>query len=198
MSISWLIAELGERSFGLTLLLMAVIALLPGLSTIVGLLIAWPSIQLILGHRNASLPLVLARREIRVERLKRVIEIVVPRLAWIERLIRPRWPAVFKTVRRLVGTAILLVGLTLTSPVPFSHVVPALAIMLIAFAYLEEDGVALLLALCAALCSLAITAVAVWGAVQTIDWIDPATHVNAAVVWSFLSPRVCASCIAPM
>lgn len=177
---------------------MAVIALLPGLSTIVGLLIAWPSIQLILGHRNASLPLVLARREIRVERLKRVIEIVVPRLAWVERLIRPRWPAVFKTVRRLVGTAILLVGLTLTSPVPFSHVVPALAIMLIAFAYLEEDGVALLLALCAALCSLAITAVAVWGAVQTIDWIDPATHVNAAVVWSFWSPRVCASCIAPM
>lgn len=185
MSIGWLIAELDGRSFGLTLLLMAVIALLPGISTIVGLLIAWPSIQLILGHRNASLPRFLARREIRVERLKRVIEIVVPRLAWVERLIRPRWPAVFKTVRRLVGTAILLVGLTLTSPVPFSHVVPALAIMLIALAYLEEDGVALLLALCAALCSLAITAVAVWGAVQTIDWIDPATHVNAAVVWSF-------------
>ena len=111
MSIGWLIAELGERSFGLTLLLMAVIALIPGVSTIVGLLIAWPSIQLILGHGKASLPQALARREIQVERLTRVIEIVVPRLAWVERLIRPRWSIVFKTVRRVVGTATLLVGL---------------------------------------------------------------------------------------
>jgi hypothetical protein len=45
--------ELGERSFGLTLLGMAVVALVPGASTFVGLLIAWPSIQLILGHEAA-------------------------------------------------------------------------------------------------------------------------------------------------
>jgi len=50
VSIGWLIAELGERSFGLSLLVMAIVALLPGASTIVGLLIAWPAIQLILGH----------------------------------------------------------------------------------------------------------------------------------------------------
>ena len=179
VSIGWLLAELGERNFGLTLLLMAVIALLPGVSTIVGLLIAWPSIQLILGRSRASLPQALARREIQVERLTRVIEIVVPRLAWVERLIRPRWPIVFKTVRRVVGTATLLVGLTLTAPVPFSHVLPALAIMLISLAYLEEDGFALLLALFAALCSLAFTGAAVWGAVETIDWIDPATPEHA-------------------
>ena len=70
----------------------------------------------------------------------------------------------------------LLVGLTLASPVPLSHVVPALVIMLLALAYLEEDGFALLLALFAALCSLAVTGMMVWGAVETIDWIDPATH----------------------
>lgn len=186
MSIGWLIAELGERSFGLTLLLMAVIALIPGVSTIVGLLIAWPSIQLILGHGKASLPQALARREIQVERLTRVIEIVVPRLAWVERLIRPRWSIVFKTVRRVVGTATLLVGLTLTAPVPFSHVVPALAIMLMSLAYLEEDGFALLLALFAALCSLAFTGAAVWGAVETIDWIDPATHEHTLIRFELL------------
>lgn len=68
----------------------------------------------------------------------------------------------------------LLLGLTLISPVPFTHVVPALVIMLLALAYLEEDGCALLLALLAALCSLAVTGMTVWGAVETIDWIDPA------------------------
>ena len=176
VSIGWLITELGERSFGLTLLVMAILALLPGASTIVGLLIAWPAIQLILGYDTAALPRAMARRQIEVGRLARVIEIVVPRLAWVERLIRPRWPAVFAATRRLVGTAILLVGLTLVSPVPFSHVVPALVIMLLALAYLEEDGYALLLALFAALCSLAVTGAMAWGAVETIDWIDPATH----------------------
>jgi hypothetical protein len=52
--------------------------------------------------------------------------------------------------------------------------VPALVIMLLALAYLEEDGVALLIALGAALISLAITTATVWGTVETIDWIDPA------------------------
>jgi len=47
-------------------------------------------------------------------------------------------------------------------------------IMLLALAYLEEDGVALLVALAAALASLAITGVTVWGTVETIDWLDPA------------------------
>jgi hypothetical protein len=52
----------------------------------------------------------MARREVRVEQLSRVIEVVVPRLAWAERPIRPRWPAVFQTTRRLEedGFALLL------------------------------------------------------------------------------------------
>ena len=48
--------------------------------------------------------------------------------------------------------------------------------MLLALAILEEDGFALLLALFAALCSLVVSGVAVWGAVETIDWIDPGTR----------------------
>ena len=46
--------------------------------------------------------------------------------------------------------------------------------MLLALAYLEGDGVALLIALIAALASLAITAATLWGAIETVDWLDPA------------------------
>lgn len=91
MSVGWLMEELGERSFGLTLLVMATVALLPGASTIVGLLIAWPAIQLMLGHDAARPPRAMARREVPVARLERVIAAVAPRLAWVARLIRPRW-----------------------------------------------------------------------------------------------------------
>jgi hypothetical protein len=102
---------------------------------------------------KAVLPRVMARREVPVERLARVIRIVVPRLAWVEQLIRPRRPELlFENTLRLIGGA-MLVGLTLISPVPFTPIVPALVIMLLALAYMEGDGLALLLALLAALCS---------------------------------------------
>lgn len=174
VSIGWLMEQLGRRSFGLTLFVMAVIAFLPGASPVVGLLVAWPAVQMMLGHEVAVLPRLIARRKIGVDRLARVVRIVTPRLAWVERLIRPRWPAPFQVAKRLTGIVTLLLGLTLISPVPFSHVVPALVIMLLALAYLEEDGIALLVALIAALASLAITAATVWGTVETIDWLDPA------------------------
>jgi len=174
VSIGWLVEELGQRSFGLTLFVMAVIAFVPGASTIVGLLVAWPAIQMMLGHEAAVLPSLVARREIEVGRLAPIIGMVAPRLAWVERLIRPRWPPPFHATKRLTGIVMLLLGLTMVWPFPFSHVVPALVIMLLALAYLEEDGVALLIALAAALVSLTITGVTVWGTVETIDWLDPA------------------------
>ena len=175
VSIKWLLGELGERSFGLTLLILAVIALLPGASTPAGVLIAWPAVQLVLGHETVVLPRLMARREVDGARLARAITALLPRLTWAERLIRPRWPSLFRSLRQVTGVAMLLLGLTLILPMPFTQVVPALVIMLLALAYLEEDGCVLLLALLAALCSLTVTGMAVWGAVETIDWLDPAT-----------------------
>lgn len=171
--VGWLIGQLGNRSFGLTLFAMAMLALVPGASTIMGVLIAWPAVQMLLGRDVAVLPRLVARRQIGIDKLARVVRAVAPGLRWIERLVRPRWPTPFQATKRLTRLVMLLLGLTLLSPVPFGHVVPALVIMLLALAYLEEDGVALLVALVAALCSLAVTTVTLWGAVETIDWIDP-------------------------
>ena len=173
VSVGWLIEQLGARSFGLILFIMAVIAFVPGASIFVGVLIAWPAVQMILGHDVAVLPRVIARRKIAVDRLARVINFITPRLRWVERLIWPRWPTPFQTTKRVTGLIMLLLGLTIVSPVPFSQYLPAIAVMLLALAYLEEDGVALLIALLTALVSLAVTAATVWGVVETADWLDP-------------------------
>lgn len=172
----WLLEQLGRRSFGLTFFAMGMVALIPGASTLVGVLLAWPAVQLMLGHEAAELPRLIGRRTVAVPRLARLISLLTPRLARLERLVRPRWPELFSTLRRPTGVAMLLLGLSMISPVPFSHVVPALVIMLLALAYLEEDGLVLLIALAGAMAALAITAATVWGTVETIDWIDPATH----------------------
>jgi hypothetical protein len=121
ISIRWLLGELGERTFGLTLLILAVIALLPGASTPAGVLIAWPAAQLVLGHETVVLPRLMARREVDVARLAHAIAALVPRLTWAERLIRPRWPGLFQSLRLVTGAAaMLLLGLTLTLPMPLT------------------------------------------------------------------------------
>jgi hypothetical protein len=177
--IAWLMTQLGRRSFGLTFFLMGTIALVPGASTLSGVLLAWPAIQMFLGHEVTALPGVISRRTVSVDRLARVIRILVPRLTWLERLIRPRWPELFQITRWMTGLTMLLLGLTMISPVPFGHVLPALLVMLLAVAYMEEDGLVLLVALIGALGSLAITVAMIWGTVATVDWLDPAASASA-------------------
>ncbi len=175
VTVNWLIEQLGERSFGLTLLVMALLGLVPGASTFVGVLVAWPAIQMILGHKTPVLPGFFGRRKISLEKLERAVRFVTPKLRWVETMIKPRWPAGFQATRRLTGIVVLLLGLTLISPFPFSQVLPALVIMLLALAYLEEDGSALLVISAVSLVSLALSAATVWGIIETADWIDPAS-----------------------
>lgn len=174
VSVGWVMQRLGERSFGLTLFILGLLSFLPGVATLAGMLIAWPAVQMMLGHDTAVLPGFVARRKISVRRLDRAIRFAAPRLRWVERLVRPRWHTPFGSTQRLTGIVMLLLGLTMLSPVPFGQLLPALVVMLLALAYLEKDGIALTVALVAALASFAVTGVTVWGIVGTIDWIDPA------------------------
>ncbi len=172
VSMGWLMEQLGGRSFGLALLVMGVLGLVPGVSTVAALMVVWLAVQMMLGQEAAVLPRLVARRSIGVPRLAQVVAVVAPRLAWVERLVRPRWPMLFQTTERLTGLMMLLLGLSMLAPLPFSQIVPAPVIMLLALAYLEEDGIALVLALIAALAALSITTAAIWGTVQTVDWLD--------------------------
>jgi hypothetical protein len=166
VTVTWLIDALGTRSFGLLLLIMAIVGLMPGASVFMGILIAIPALQMVIGRVAPVLPRFIARRRLSTPRLVRILARVIPVLARMERYVRPRWQARFKAAKRVVGFAILLLAATLVVPVPFSHVIPALVILLIAFAFLEEDGVLLILGLVAAVLSLLVSAAAVWGIIE--------------------------------
>jgi hypothetical protein len=117
------------------------------------------------------LPGFIAKRRISTARLAAVAARTAAALRRIERFIRPRWRTPFETTKRVVGVVILALAPTLIWPFPFSHIIPAIVIMLLALAYLEEDGVLLVLALAAALLSLAITCVIVWASIRATDWL---------------------------
>lgn len=189
VSLAWLIANLQERSFGIVLLLMGLMALVPGASGFIGLLLAIPAFQMLMARKEPVFPGFIARRQVQTRRLRRMVGRVNPVLRRLERVIRPRWTTPFETTKRVVGAVVLLLGLALLAPVPFSHVIPALVIVLLAFAYLEEDGVWLCLALAAALGAVLFAVVTVWATVKGIDFIDPAVPPAPAQLLSPLGPE---------
>jgi hypothetical protein len=99
--------QLGERSFGLALFLLALLTFVPGAAMVAAVLIVWPAVQMILGHDAAVLPKFVARRKIRLDKLTRAIRFVVPKLEWVERLIRPRWATPFQLTKRFTGAVML-------------------------------------------------------------------------------------------
>jgi hypothetical protein len=56
VSLGWLMDRLGERSFGIILLLLAFLALIPGVSPIAGILLTVPALQMIRAHAAPIFP----------------------------------------------------------------------------------------------------------------------------------------------
>ncbi|MDI3309199.1 MAG: exopolysaccharide biosynthesis protein [Acetobacteraceae bacterium] len=171
VTLDWLMSRLGDRSFGVVLLLFAVLGLLPGVSAIAGVLLALPASQMILARPGPVFPRRVTARRFEIRRLARMVRRIAPVLRWLERFVRPRWTTPFEATKRVVGAVVLLLGGTLLAPVPLSNVPSALAIMLIAFAYLEEDGILLCVGLAAGLAILAVIAAVVWQTLSTTGWV---------------------------
>ncbi len=161
-----------KRSFGLIMLLLAVVAIAPGVSIVAGLLLMIPASQMILGQNMPVFPRRIAARPLSTRHLAALVQRAVPVLRYLEKLIHPRWPTPLDATKRLVGAVVMLLNITLLfTPVPFSNVVPALVIALIALAYLEEDGLLLSIALLASIIVLAVELTAVWETVLGAKWI---------------------------
>ncbi|CAO3425408.1 exopolysaccharide biosynthesis protein [Azospirillum doebereinerae] len=171
ITLEWLTGKLGHRSFGFLLLLLALLGLLPGVSAMAGVLLATVAFQMILDRSGPVFPLCIAFHGFETRRLASIISRTVPVLRYLERFIRPRWPTPLAATKRVVGGVVLLLGVSLLIPVPLSNVPFALLIILIAFAYLEEDGMLLCAALAGALLLCAITLVATWEAMSATGWL---------------------------
>jgi hypothetical protein len=157
VNLGWLIERLHRRSFGLFMLILAILGLVPGIATFVGLLLVIPAIQMILGRDQPTLPDLLARRSLPSLSVARWTRRALPPFRRLEKIVRPRWHTPFEATKRIVGVIVLLLAITTIWPLPFSYIIPTLAIALLSLAYLEEDGVLLCIALGFALISFAIT-----------------------------------------
>lgn len=146
-----LLKDFGPAAFGMLLFLGVLPAFIPvpGVGGAVGgPLVILVGVQLLLGMRKLWLPGFLARRGPHRSAMMRFRQRMAPGLRRLEKLVRPRMTAFLDNRIALSFTGLLLVllGVLLALPIPFTNYVFGFLLLLFAFALLERDGALLLVA----------------------------------------------------
>jgi len=152
VSVAEIIDALDARSFGLAVLLFAlpsVVPMPPGIPTVVGIILLIVSIQMVFGREDLWLPGILSKRTLPRKSLVGAFEGLAPRLAWLERLMKPR--LLFMTGKLgtiLIGVVVLIMAVVLILPLPpGGNFPPALACAVLGMGLVQRDGFVVLLGL---------------------------------------------------
>ena len=158
-SVGELIDQLDSRAHGVLLLVLALpmcIPNIPGISTIFGVLMLAPALQLMLGSRRLWVPERVRRWRVDCNALRRTFQVATPTLRRLEKLIKPRWSRLTRfPVTILVGLQTLLMALILILPIPFANWPPGITVAMTALALLQRDGVLMLMTIPAGIASVA-------------------------------------------
>ena len=155
---------------------------LPGLSTPLGLAIVLISLRLSLGQRP-WLPMKIQRTKLPAGFFGKVMSFTTGLIRFLESVLRPRWAWLTGTalLNQVHSLMILLSALVLLLPlpIPFSNIVPAWVIFLLACGLLERDGLFIFLGYVAFLIAVAYFALLGGLAHQAVDqtwgWLQPKT-----------------------
>lgn len=171
-------AGLGKRSFGMLLFISTLPAFIPipGVGgAISGPLVMLIGAQLLVGLRKPWLPRFVARRGPHRRAMVTFRNRLSPWLARLERLVRPRAAVLLdhRLASAVTGLLLLVLGLLLSLPIPFTNYLFGALLLLFAFSLLERDGY-----LIGAAWAFGAVAVAVFGvlsgtlATAAAGWID--------------------------
>jgi hypothetical protein len=146
ISVGELIDGLGERAFGIILLILTLPAAVPGppgIPSAFAVPILLVAAQLFLERRRLWFPGFIRRRRVSRQLLLAIFRRVQPMLRRLEDVCRPRLlPLTGPKGERWVGAFIFLCGLVLLNPIPipFSHIPLAVAMVILSLGYVERDG----------------------------------------------------------
>lgn len=168
-----LMRGLGRRAFGMLLLLATLPAFIPipiG-GVLSGPLVVVLAAQLLIGLRRPWLPGFIARRGPKRQTLARFDRMVAPWLLRLERVVRPRLAIVLdhRLASTVTGLLLLLLGVLLSLPIPFTNYPLGGLILLFALALLERDGVMMLVAWAAGIATVATTGALSSGLVSAVQ-----------------------------
>ena len=145
ISIGELLTQFQRRSYGGVFLILALLAILPGISVPAGIALLVPALQLMRGYGAPVFPKLVSEKSVSVEGLKKWGLSVANWIEKLEHLVKPRWPQLTSPgARRVIGLTIFLLAIVVAIPFPFSNFPPAVATICFALALLERDGLMVL------------------------------------------------------
>jgi hypothetical protein len=108
---------------------------------VLGLPLVFLSPQVALGMRHPWIPKFMARRTVDRTQLRTAFDKILPRLAKVEKLLKPRIGVMFGEVGdRLIGVVCLLLSLILILPIWGGNMLPATAVACLALGLATRDG----------------------------------------------------------
>jgi len=150
ITIGGLLDHIGDRGFGLLLLVLALPAALPipapGYATPFGVLMVVLGAQMVMRRTSPSIPGFFARRTVKHGILEFSIKNGHVPLKVVEFLIRPRLRTISRNraFRSAVGLIIMAMAAFMSLPIPLTNTAPSFVIFVLAAGLLEEDGLLLL------------------------------------------------------
>lgn len=136
VSVRELLDRAGEQTYGLALLMLALLTFIPGVANILSLGTLALGLQLWWGRRHLWLPERLQTFEMQRGRVKELLAHVEARLAWLGTRTSPRQVPGRRTMGFLVSWTAFLAALPVL--LPFANVLPAIGLVLFGAALLEE------------------------------------------------------------
>jgi hypothetical protein len=146
ITIGWLLERLHRHAFGMVILLLGVVGMVPGICVLAAFLLLIPAFEMIAGCRVPTFTRRIADRPFPTRYLTNAVRRAVPVLRHVEKAIHPRWRISPEIAKRIVGIAVALMAVLLVTPIPMIQVIPASVIVTIALAYIEDDGLLLAIA----------------------------------------------------
>lgn len=170
-----LLDGLGHQAFGLLLLLLAIpnslpIPGFPGISTLFGIPMMLLAGQLCLGMPRPWLPASLRKRSVSRVEMIRLLERAEPYMAKVERRLKPRLSAFTTPAMHRLGGAVMFVMASLMAlPIIFGNFLPAVAILLISLALIEEDGLMMVAGFALSIVAAAIVSLIVYIGIEAVE-----------------------------
>ncbi|SHL92334.1 Uncharacterized conserved protein [Roseovarius litoreus] len=158
-----LLSELGEASFGWAIVVFSLLTLLPlppGATLITALPLLVTTGQMMLGYPHVKLPGRLARLTIEQAKLRRTVLRLRPVTRRLERVLTPRYSALFaRRNERPMGLLLFVIAFALFLPLPLSGWFPAISLFVVGVGLVERDGLISMLGLVLGVASVMLTAV---------------------------------------
>ena len=149
----------GQRSFGLFLFVPAILEIspvggIPGLPTLLALIVILFALQLLFGRRDFWIPGFIARRSVQSDKLKKGLDKVRPVVRWLDKISRRRlsWASGNGFLKVIAATCIVLAAsVPPLELLPFASTAPFSAICLFGLGITTRDGALILLGLAVAI-----------------------------------------------